>query len=740
MIIEIVSPVECKVSKSGGEKLKPCLSFPAYYYKQKHSGYGKERINYKKHVFSHVSDTHCYFWFGLLPRVRRFCKDKSIEYSISGDISEHSPPPPEEPFVPGYDLSKGKYSFQLPLIKRALQKKRGVIKAATGIGKTVLQLGILSAYPKQKCVILAHTLDIISQTIKKIEKAFDTKVGVFGEGKKETNERITVATIQSMGNPIMAYRDLTEVMGKNADIKWWEQKNRTLLDNLRLLVERTSFKSHTALIKSKTPEAAPARKMLKEIEKCLKAIKLLSNRERIEEDVHIVFDFLAENEVLMVDECFDKNTLISTPNESIKIKDLKIGNIVLTQKGPKKIKNTIEKKVDLARVVKISFSNKTSIFCSCDHLFFSKNGWIEAKKLKGQIVLTSSFFYNNMVQDTIKTKEEEYENRKNMSYMWSKIRNLPYQCKILFKKLRVENVTFYKPRGIGESFSSIIGCKERNLGFVIFYDLNIEDEHNYFANDISVHNCHHVSKIDGAYSQALSHTFAPVRLGFTATLPTDEEAKLTLEGLIGTLIEEVTINEGFDYGVLAKPKIKIIRSPYNHEVDTTYNYPESYDLGIVNCVKRNELIINTAINHINEGKSLLIIVNKIAHGENLIGCAYDMCDIPKKEFSSYFQFIQGKTTSDKRDSVKTALINKKLSCVIATTIWCEGVDIPELDVVINAAGGRSEIRTLQIIGRGLRGTKNKKEVIIVDIFDPHNHHLLRHWGERFTLYTDQGWV
>ena len=43
-------------------------------------------------------------------------------------------------------------------------------------------------------------------------------------------------------------------------------------------------------------------------------------------------------------ECFDKNTLISTPNESIKIKDLKIGNIVLTQKGPKKIKNTIEKK------------------------------------------------------------------------------------------------------------------------------------------------------------------------------------------------------------------------------------------------------------------------------------------------------------------------------------------------------------------------------------------------------------
>ncbi|MBU0959833.1 MAG: hypothetical protein KKB31_07840 [Nanoarchaeota archaeon] len=133
-------------------------------------------------------------------------------------------------------------------------------------------------------------------------------------------------------------------------------------------------------------------------------------------------------------------------------------------------------------------------------------------------------------------------------------------------------------------------------------------------------------------------------------------------------------------------------------------------------------------------------MSKIAHGENLISCAYDICNISKREFNSYFRFIQGKTTSDERNLVKEALKSKKTSCVIATTIWCEGIDIPSLDCVINAAGGKSEIRTLQVIGRGLRKTDTKDTVIIVDIFDPHSHHLIRHFGERLDLYFKNNWI
>ena len=81
-----------------------------------------------------------------------------------------------------------------------------------------------------------------------------------------------------------------------------------------------------------------------------------------------------------------------------------------------------------------------------------------------------------------------------------------------------------------------------------------------------------------------------------------------------------------------------------------------------------------------------------------------------------------------------------MKCVICTAVWKEGVNIPELNVVINAAGGKSELVTLQTIGRGLRKTENKSELIIYDFFDNSHHYLVDHFGHRFCLYSDMGWI
>jgi superfamily II DNA or RNA helicase len=78
--------------------------------------------------------------------------------------------------------------------------------------------------------------------------------------------------------------------------------------------------------------------------------------------------------------------------------------------------------------------------------------------------------------------------------------------------------------------------------------------------------------------------------------------------------------------------------------------------------------------------------------------------------------------------------------VIATAVWKEGINIPSLDVVINAAGGKSEIQTLQSIGRGLRRTEEKLQVIVVDFFDATHKMLIAHFGERVSLYFDLGWM
>ena len=97
------------------------------------------------------------------------------------------------------------------------------------------------------------------------------------------------------------------------------------------------------------------------------------------------------------------------------------------------------------------------------------------------------------------------------------------------------------------------------------------------------------------------------------------------------------------------------------------------------------------------------------------------------------------TNSDEREEIRSSLNKSKYDCVISTSVWREGVDIPNLDCVINACGGKSEIMTLQAIGRGLRKTDDKEEVIIIDFLDPYKY-LALHTIQRLQIYVNSGWL
>jgi len=77
--------------------------------------------------------------------------------------------------------------------------------------------------------------------------------------------------------------------------------------------------------------------------------------------------------------------------------------------------------------------------------------------------------------------------------------------------------------------------------------------------------------------------------------------------------------------------------------------------------------------------------------------------------------------------------------VICTVVWKEGIDIPSLDCVINAAGGKSEIATLQAIGRGLTKIEGKDETEIIDFLDPYKF-LAQHAIMRLQIYVKMGWL
>lgn len=128
----------------------------------------------------------------------------------------------------------------------------------------------------------------------------------------------------------------------------------------------------------------------------------------------------------------------------------------------------------------------------------------------------------------------------------------------------------------------------------------------------------------------------------------------------------------------------------------------------------------------------MINVNRIEHGKRLEAMGL--------EYGVGCKFIHGADGDDVRTKVKNALESKRIKCVIASTIFKEGVNIPSLDCCINAAGGKSEIATLQALGRGLRTTKTKKEVLIIDFKDTSNKWLRSHFRARMKVYRSNGWV
>jgi superfamily II DNA or RNA helicase len=76
--------------------------------------------------------------------------------------------------------------------------------------------------------------------------------------------------------------------------------------------------------------------------------------------------------------------------------------------------------------------------------------------------------------------------------------------------------------------------------------------------------------------------------------------------------------------------------------------------------------------------------------------------------------------------------------LVATNIFNEGVDIPELKSVVIAAGGSSSIQALQRIGRGMRRTDSKSRFYVYDLLDSGQRWMERHAKARQRAYRSEG--
>jgi len=218
------------------------------------------------------------------------------------------------------------------------------------------------------------------------------------------------------------------------------------------------------------------------------------------------------------------------------------------------------------------------------------------------------------------------------------------------------------------------------------------------------------------------------RYGFSGSPWRDDNATIMIEGGTAKQIIDIPASTLIDRGYLSP--VDIYLYDFEHERQPKgIKYATLYNTEIMLKLERNNFIVNLALKAANSGKSVLIAVTKVEHGELLE-------TLLKKQDKNAI-FVHGESNNELRRKVLDGLSNHTQKIAICTTIFGEGVDSPGLDVLINAKAGASSVDAFQLVGRVLRKTQAKKKAYVIDISDSGCRFFGQHSSERLKIYSTE---
>lgn len=251
--------------------------------------------------------------------------------------------------------------------------------------------------------------------------------------------------------------------------------------------------------------------------------------------------------------------------------------------------------------------------------------------------------------------------------------------------------------------------------------------------------CHRVPA-NTFYRVMMAFRNAYFRYGFSGTpFARGDRKSIYLWGAFGPVIHRIPATRLISAGVLAKPEIKIVTSRQKVDAKT---WAEAYRLGITENVARNKLVVDAALAI---EKPTLLFVKELAHG--------GLLEKELRARGAKVEFVWGKHRVQVRQAAIRRLVHGDTDILICNVIFQEGIDIPELQSVIIASGGKSVIMALQDVGRGMRrydtgGKVTKTSFTVVDFADrgcgckgPWKHRgcnwLDKHTRKRLTAYASE---
>jgi superfamily II DNA or RNA helicase len=150
------------------------------------------------------------------------------------------------------------------------------------------------------------------------------------------------------------------------------------------------------------------------------------------------------------------------------------------------------------------------------------------------------------------------------------------------------------------------------------------------------------------------------------------------------------------------------------------------DIGICQNRERNNYAINYAVEHLD--MQTLILIPRITLGEE-----YER-RIPGS------RLVHSKIGKKQRKAAMEEFKAGNLRTMIATSLADEGLDLPNVDLLIMVSGGRSSQKTIQRASRALRKTETKNCATIVDFSDKFHPIGAFHAKKRMTCYRELGCI
>ena len=250
-----------------------------------------------------------------------------------------------------------------------------------------------------------------------------------------------------------------------------------------------------------------------------------------------------------------------------------------------------------------------------------------------------------------------------------------------------------------------------------YFDVIIQDE------------IHKAVKNLATTESILSKLITPYRFGLTASPPETEEQTMIMYGLIGDIIEEVTMKEAKEKGLLAEPTVKLIPIPKCKKTINLKTYHDIHKTAIIEYDLRNKIIADTAIEMVDNGNSVVIFVNELDHGERIY-------DLLVSDCNHSVVYLNGSSTVDERMNTKKNLNNKNIDLCVSSIGKC-GFNIPDLDCVMLADIGKSKIELIQQSARSLTKSDNKDVGYIVEFIDEERY-ISEHFAKRMKFYVEHG--